>query len=112
MRFHISFQPSQSLAAAVMLRDLKQFFPIPHQLAENEIKETQFLKFESLFFFYKFIYLFMASLGLRCCVRAFFSCRERGYSSLRCTGFLLRWLLLLRSTGSRHEGSVVVARGL
>ena len=35
-----------------------------------------------------------------------------GYSSLRCMGFSLRWLLLLRSTGSRHTGSVVVARGL
>ena len=27
-----------------------------------------------------------------------------GYSSLRCTGFSLWWLLLLRSTGSRHTG--------
>ena len=27
-----------------------------------------------------------------------------GYSSLRCTGFSLRWLLLLWSTGSRHAG--------
>ena len=33
-------------------------------------------------------------------------------SSLRCTGFSLWWLLLLRSTGSRCEASVVVARGL
>ena len=42
-----------------------------------------------------------------------------GYSSLRCAGFSLRWLLLLWSTGSRHAGSelwhvgsVVVAHGL
>ena len=35
-----------------------------------------------------------------------------GYSLLQCAGFLLRWLLLLRSTGSRRMGSVVVARGL
>ena len=34
-----------------------------------------------------------------------------GYSSLWCAGFSLRWLLLLRSTGSRHVGSVVVAHG-
>ena len=34
------------------------------------------------------------------------------YSSLRCAGFSLWWLLLLRSTGSRHAGSVVVARRL
>ena len=27
-----------------------------------------------------------------------------GYSSLRCTGFSFRWLLLLWSTGSRHVG--------
>ena len=27
-----------------------------------------------------------------------------GYSSLWCVGFSLRWLLLLRSTGSRHTG--------
>ena len=34
-----------------------------------------------LFFFYKFIYfiyLFLVVLGLRCCVRAFSSCSERG----------------------------------
>ena len=35
-----------------------------------------------------------------------------GYSSLQCAGFSLQWLLLLRSTGSRHAGSVVVAHGL
>ena len=33
-------------------------------------------------------------------------------SSLQCAGFSLRWLLLLRSTGSRRAGSVVVAHGL
>ena len=27
-----------------------------------------------------------------------------GYSSLRCAGFSLRWLLLLWSMGSRHAG--------
>ena len=29
---------------------------------------------------------------------------SRGYSSLLCAGFSLRWLLLLLSTGSRHVG--------
>ena len=29
---------------------------------------------------------------------------SRGYSSLRCAGFLLQWPLLLQSTGSRHTG--------
>ena len=45
---------------------------------------------------------------------------SRGYSSLRCAGFSLRWLLLLQSMGSRCTGfssygmpaSVVVAHGL
>ena len=35
-----------------------------------------------------------------------------GYTSLRCAGFSLQWLLLLRSMGSRLVGSVVVAHGL
>ena len=63
--------------------------------------------------FIYFIYLFLAVFGLRCCARAFSSCGEWGlllvavrghYSSLRCTGFSLRWLLLLWSTGFRHVG--------
>ena len=33
-----------------------------------------------------------------------FLCASRGYSSLRCVGFSLQWLLLLRSIGSRHAG--------
>ena len=35
-----------------------------------------------------------------------------GYSSLWRVGLSPRWLLSLRSTGSRHAGSVVVAHGL
>ena len=35
-----------------------------------------------------------------------------GYSSLRCAGFSLRWLLLSRSTALGARASVVVARGL
>ena len=46
----------------------------------------------------------MVALGLHCCMRAFSSCRGRGYSSLRCTGFLLRWLLLLQSSESTYTG--------
>ena len=68
--------------------------------------------------FYLFIYfwlrwVFVAAHGLSLVGTS------RGYSSLRCAGFSLRWLLLLRSMGSRrtgfsnwHVGSVVVARGL
>ena len=52
-----------------------------------------------LFFFFNFfIFGCAGSLLLR---RLFSSCSEWGCSSLRCTGFLLQWLLLLQSTGSR-----------
>ena len=57
--------------------------------------------------FLKNIYLFLAVLGLRCCVWAFSSCGERGLLLVAVVGFSLQWLLLLWSTGS-----VVVARGL
>ena len=61
-----------------------------------------------MFFFFlnKFIYLiyfwlrwvFVAARGLSLVAAS------GGYSSLRCVGFSLQWLLLLQSTGSRHEG--------
>ena len=36
---------------------------------------------------------------------------SRGHFSLRCSGFSIRWPLLLQSMGSRLKGSVVVAHG-
>ena len=83
--------------------------------------QNQDLHFINLFIFILFYYfyfwlrwVFVAACGL-CLVAA-----SGGYSSLRCAGFALRWLLLLWSTGSRHAGfsscgtwaSVVVDRGL
>ena len=56
-----------------------------------------------LLFIY-FIYLFLAALGLRCYAWAFSGCGEQGISSLWCMGFSWRWLLLLKSTGSRLTG--------
>ena len=64
------------------------------------------------FCFFFFLKLFLAVLGLHCCTRAFSSCGERGLLFVRCADFSLRWLLLLRSMGSRRAGSVVVAHGL
>ena len=51
--------------------------------------------------------------GLHCCTQALFS-SSRGYSSLRCAGFLFLWLLVLGSKGSESwsMGSVVVAHRL
>ena len=67
-----------------------------------------------LFFFFIFIYLFIY-LWL-CWV--FISVRglspvvaSGGHSSSRCAGLSLSWPLLLRSTGSRRAGSVIVAHG-
>ena len=52
------------------------------------------------------IYLFLAVLGLCCCAGLSLVAASGGYSSLWCAGFSLRWLLLLRSTDSRHVGLV------
>ena len=51
-----------------------------------------------------FVLLFLAALGLHCCAGAFSSCGEAGLLFVAVRGFLLRWLLLLQSTGSRHAG--------
>ena len=57
------------------------------------------------------IYLFMAVLGLRFCARALSSCGKWGHSSSWCVGLSLSRPLLLRSTGSRRAGSVIVVHG-
>ena len=51
----------------------------------------------------KFIYLWLHQVFIAACGLSLVAA-SRGYSSLRCAGFSLRWLLLLRSTGSRHAG--------
>ena len=71
------------------------------------------------FFKNKFIYFWLHRVFIAVC-GPFSSCGSRGYSSLRCAGFSLWWLLLLWSTGCRRasfstcgtRASVVVARGL
>ena len=55
--------------------------------------------------FIYFIYLFLAAFLVFVAARGLsLVVASRGYSSLRCAGFSLWWLLLLRSTGSRHVG--------
>ena len=51
----------------------------------------------------------MAVLGLRFCVRAFSSCGKRGPLFIAVHGPLTAAASLLRSTGSRRAGSVIVA---
>ena len=51
-----------------------------------------------LFIYFWLRWVFIAARGLSLVAAS------RGFSSLRCTGFSLQWLLLLWSTGSRHAG--------
>ena len=64
-----------------------------------------------IFFKYLFIYLFMAVLGLRSVRGLSPVAASGGHSSSRCAGPSLSRPLLLRSTGSRCAGSVIVAHG-
>ena len=57
-----------------------------------------FLKFIYLFIYFWLHWVFLAARGLSLVAAS------RGYSSLRHMGFSFQWLLLLRSTGSRHAG--------
>ena len=53
-----------------------------------------------LFWFFKiFIYLFLAALGLRCCVRAFSSCSERGLLFVAARGLLIAVASLVAEQG-------------
>ena len=53
--------------------------------------------------FYLFIYFWLCWVFVAVC-KLSLVVESRGYSLLRCAGFSLRWLLLLRSTGSRRTG--------
>ena len=69
---------------------------------------TSFLKFFILFLFYLFLWLcwvFASVRGLSLVVAS------GGRSSSRCAGLSPSRSLLLRSTGSRRAGSVIVAHG-
>ena len=64
-----------------------------------------FIYFYFLFYFYFVIYFIFGCFGSSLLYAGFsLVAASRGYSSLRCAGFSLRWLLLLRSTSSRHAG--------
>ena len=73
---------------------------------KRHLHQDQVTGAEFIFIFYKFIYLFIywllwvfvAAHGLSLIALS------GGYSSLRCMGFSLWWLLLLQSTGSRRVG--------
>ena len=67
----------------------------------------RFFFFLIIFLFFKidFIYLFIGCVESSVAVRGLsLVAASGGYSLLRCEGFPLWWLLLLRSMGSRHMG--------
>ena len=70
-----------------------------------------FLIFKKIFYFYLFIYFWLRWVFVAACGLSLVAV-SGGYSSLRCAGFSLQWLLLLRSTGSRRAGFSSVARRL
>ena len=78
---------------------------------KNTFGNYTFFYLTTLFFF--FLFLFLAVLCLHCCVQAFSSCGEGGYSSLRCgarashcSGYSC-----CRAWALGMQASVVAARG-
>ena len=73
-----------------------------HAVSESTLSAPiLFSVYSAFFFFYIYFWLlwvFVAVHGLS------LAAASGGYSSLRCADFSLRWLLLLRSMGSRHAG--------
>ena len=88
----------------ISLRIMSSWFVMVQQVSEFPpfFKKKLFI----LFIYFCLHWVFVAAHGLSLVVAS------GGYSSLRCAGFSMQWLLLLWSTGSRHAGSVVVAHGL
>ena len=63
-----------------------------------EIAHTYLFFKNYLFIYFWLCWVFVALCGLS------LAAVSGGYSSLRCAGFSLQWLLLLQSTGSRCAG--------
>ena len=100
----------------LILRDICVFWiTVLYQICLFQIfSPTVWLVFSFFFFFFlKLILFFLSVLGLRCCVRAFSSCGERGLLFVAVRGLLIAVASLCcgaRAVGAR--ASVVVARGL
>ena len=99
--------------ALVLLLSLKvRFQSYPCNLStgckvKKLLSQRQVVSFGLFFFFFQFIYLFiyfwLGWVSVAACGLSLVAANG-GYSSLQCVGFLLRWFLFLRSTGSRRTG--------
>ena len=92
------------------------FCPVIYKPRAGRLLQYSFFFFlkECLYFYYLFIYLFIYFwlCWVFVSVRGLSLVAASGcHSSSRCAGLSLSRPLLLRSTGSRHAGSVVVAHG-
>ena len=76
----------------------KKFLLQDEQQNNSNVTTLFIFIFKNLFIYFWLCWVFVAVCGLSLVVTS------RGYSSLQCMGFSLRWLLLLRSTGSRPAG--------
>ena len=69
------------------------------------LENMMMMMMTAVFLFFVFSHLFIFGCVGSSLLRGLSLVVESGgYSLLRCTGFSLRWLLLLWSTGSRHVG--------
>ena len=103
-------QHGQGLVAAFFLSADSHLLPVSSHGRERALVSSSLSFF---FFFNNFLFLFIfGCAGSSLLHRLSLVAVSEGYSSLWYSVFLLQWLLLLQSTGSRHVGSVVGARGL
>ena len=87
------------------LGSVESIFPTGYGIATFWEASFFFFLFLFLIFIYWLCWVFVSVRGLSLVAAS------GGHSSSRCAGLSLSWPLLLRSTGSRRAGSVVVAHG-
>ena len=76
------------------------------------IVNDQFFFFKGFLFIYLILFIYFWLCWVFISVRGLsLVAASGGHSSSRCAGLSLSWPVLLRSTGSRRAGSVVVAHG-
>ena len=78
---------------------LQSYFKTTSQPASFGSQRTALILFFFFNLFIYFIYLFLAALGLRCCVRAFSSCGERGLLFIAVHGLLIALVSLVAEHG-------------
>ena len=83
---------------------LKYFHTLPPQKSQFICFSFSCLCFFKKFYLFIHLFIFWLSWVFVAARRLSLVVVSRGYSSLRCTGFSLRWLLLLWSTGSKRAG--------